>query len=142
MSCHIAIGSRVGVGVAGCYARAVTAPPSHGLTQLRDALRQFAAERDWDQFHSPKNLASALAVEAAELLERFQWLTEDQSRNPPPADLAKVREEMADVLNYLVRLADKLDVDLVAAARDKIALNALKYPVDKARGSARKYSET
>ena len=104
-------------------------------------MRQFAAERDWDQFHSPKNLASALAVEAAELLERFQWLTEDQSRKLPPAELAKVREEMADVLNYLVRLADKLDVNLIEAARDKIKLNALKYPVDKARGSAKKYSD-
>ena len=85
----------------------------HGLTQLRDALRDFAAERDWDQFHSPKNLAMALAVEAAELLERFQWVTEEDSRNLPPAELAKVREEMADVLNYLVRLADKLDVNLL-----------------------------
>ena len=119
----------------------MTAPNPHGLTQLRDALRQFAQERDWDQFHSPKNLASALAVEAAELLERFQWLTEDQSRRLPPDELAKVREEMADVLNYLVRLADKLDVNLLEAARDKIELNALKYPVDKARGSVKKYSE-
>ena len=112
-----------------------------GLTELRNALRRFAAERDWDQFHSPKNLASALAVEAAELLERFQWLTEDQSRNLPPAELAKVREEMADVLNYLVRLADKLDVNLLDAARDKIDINARKYPVEKVRGSAKKYSE-
>jgi NTP pyrophosphatase (non-canonical NTP hydrolase) len=119
----------------------MTAPNPHGLTQLRDALRQFADERDWDQFHSPKNLASALAVEAAELLERFQWLTEDQSRKLPPEELARVREEMADVLNYLVRLADKLDVDLLEAARDKIKVNALKYPVEKARGSARKYSD-
>ena len=111
------------------------------LVQLRDALRQFAAERDWDQFHSPKNLASALAVEAAELLERFQWLTEDESRSLSPADLARVREEMADVLNYLVRLADKLDVDLFEVARDKIGKNALKYPAEKSRGSARKYSE-
>ena len=115
--------------------------PSQGLSQLRDALRQFAAERDWDQFHSPKNLAAALAVEAAELLERFQWLTEDQSRNLAPADLARVREEMADVLNYLVRLADKLGVDLLEAARDKISKNAQKYPVEKARGSMKKYSE-
>ena len=113
----------------------------HGLTQLRDALRDFAAERDWDQFHSPKNLASALAVEAAELLERFQWLTEDESRRLPPAELEKVREEMADVLNYLVRLADKLDVNLMDAARDKIVKNALRYPADKVRGSAKKYSE-
>jgi dCTP diphosphatase len=140
-SCHIAIGSRVGEGVVGCYARPVTAPPSHGLTQLRDALRQFAAERDWDQFHSPKNLASALAVEAAELLERFQWLTEDESRNLPPPELEKVRQEMADVLNYLVRLADKLDVNLIEAARAKIEINARKYPADLARGKAKKYSE-
>ena len=117
------------------------ATQSHGLDPLRDSLRQFAAERDWDQFHSPKNLAMALAVEAAELLERFQWVTEEDSKRLPPADLARVREEMADVLNYLVRLADKLDVDLLAAARDKVALNAQKYPVDKARGNAKKYSE-
>lgn len=113
----------------------------HGLTQLRNALRDFAAERDWDQFHSPKNLASALAVEAAELLERFQWLTEEQSRNLSPGDLAKVRDEMADVLNYLVRLADKLDVNLLDAARDKIRRNAEKYPVERSRGTARKYNE-
>jgi NTP pyrophosphatase (non-canonical NTP hydrolase) len=119
----------------------MTTPNPHGLTQLRDALREFAAERDWDQYHSPKNLASALAVEAAELLERFQWLTEDQSRTLPPEELQKVREEMADVLNYLVRLADKLDVNLLEAAREKMKVNAQKYPADKARGSAKKYSE-
>lgn len=119
----------------------MTSTHAHDLTALRDSLRQFAAERDWDQFHSPKNLAMALAVEAAELLERFQWLTEADSRNLPAPELARVREEMADVLNYLVRLADKLDVDLLAAARDKVALNAQKYPVDKARGNARKYSD-
>lgn len=111
------------------------------LDELRNALRQFADERDWNRFHSPKNLASALAVEAAELLERFQWLTEDESRALPPAELEKVRQEMADVLNYLVRLADKLDVNLLEAARDKVALNAQKYPADKSRGSAKKYSE-
>lgn len=114
---------------------------AHGLTQLRDALREFAAERDWDQFHSPKNLASALSVEASELLEIFQWLTEEQSRNLTPEQLAHAREELADVLAYLVRLADKLDVNLMDAAREKIAKNALKYPADKARGSMKKYSE-
>jgi dCTP diphosphatase len=119
----------------------MNAPTSHGLSQLRDALREFAAERDWDQFHSPKNLASALSVEAAELLECFQWLTEQQSRNLPPEQLAKVRDELADVLNYLVRIADKLDVNLLEAARDKIRKNALKYPADKARGNAKKYSD-
>jgi dCTP diphosphatase len=114
---------------------------NHGLSQLRDTLREFAAERDWDQFHSPKNLASALSVEASELLECFQWLTEQQSRELSPEQLAHVREEMADVLNYLVRLADKLDVNLMDAAREKIAKNALKYPVEKSRGSMKKYSE-
>jgi len=109
------------------------------LRDLRDELRAFAAERDWDQFHSPRNLATALAVEAAELLEPFQWLTEEQSRALPPETRAAVEEELADVLLYLVRLADKLDVDLAAAARAKIARNGEKYPVEKARGSSRKY---
>jgi len=109
------------------------------LRELREALRAFAAERDWDQFHSPRNLATALAVEAAELLEPFQWLTEEQSRSLPPETRAAVEEELADVLLYLVRLADKLDVDLVAAARAKILRNAEKYPVAKSRGSSRKY---
>lgn len=113
-----------------------------GLSQLRDALREFAAERDWDQFHSPKNLAAALSVEASELLECFQWLTEEQSRNLTPEQHAQVRDELADVLNYLVRLADKLDVNLLEAAREKMRKNALKYPAERVRGSARKYSET
>ena len=111
------------------------------LENLRDQLRRFAAERDWDQFHSPKNLASALVVEAAELLERFQWLTEEQSRALSADDKQKVTEEIADVFVYLIRLADKLDVDLFEAAREKIARNAEKYPVDKARGSAKKYTD-
>ena len=111
------------------------------LAELRDRLRRFAAERDWGQFHAPKNLAIALSVEAAELLEHFQWLTEDASRGLPAGDLAKVREELANVLLYLVRLADELGVDLAAAARDKIELNARKYPVDKARGTSRKSTE-
>lgn len=111
------------------------------LLELRDALRRFAAERDWDQFHSPRNLAAALSVEAAELLEPFQWLTDEQSRDLPPETRAAVEQELADVLLYLVRLADKLEVDLAAAARAKMAGNAAKYPVDKARGSSRKYHE-
>jgi dCTP diphosphatase len=119
----------------------MTAHDPQDLTGLRDSLRHFAAERDWDQFHSPKNLAMALAVEAAELLERFQWVSEDASRRLPPAELAMVRAEMADVLNYLVRLADKLDVNLLEAARDKLADNAQKYPVGKSRGNSKKYSE-
>lgn len=114
---------------------------SDSLHELRDALRLFAAERDWDQFHSPRNLATALTVEAAELLEPFQWLGEAESRELPPAARAAVEEEMADVLLYLVRLADRLDVDLVEAARTKMARNAEKYPVEKSRGSSRKYDE-
>jgi NTP pyrophosphatase (non-canonical NTP hydrolase) len=111
------------------------------LESLKIQLRQFAAERDWDQFHSPKNLASALSVEAAELLEPFQWLTEEQSRSLSPEKMQAVRKEMADVLIYLVRLADKLDVDLLQAAREKIAENAKKYPVEKSKGSIRKYTD-
>ena len=110
------------------------------LTALRDALRAFAAERDWEQFHTPKNLAAALAVEAAELLEPFQWLTPEEAAKLTPEQHAAVREEMADVLLYLVRLADRLDVDLLAAARDKLRANALKYPVERSKGSARKYN--
>jgi NTP pyrophosphatase (non-canonical NTP hydrolase) len=111
------------------------------LRELRDALRRFSAERDWDRYHAPKNLAMALSVEAAELLEHFQWLSEEESRSLSAQQLAKVREELADVLIYLVRLADKLDVDLIAAARDKLVVNAQKYPADKARGNNRKYNE-
>ena len=111
------------------------------LDQLRDALRAFAAERDWDQFHSPKNLATALSVEAAELLEIFQWMNEADSRNLDPEARAAARDEVADVLLYLVRLADKLDVDLVQAAKRKMAINAQKYPAEIARGSSRKYTE-
>jgi dCTP diphosphatase len=111
------------------------------ISNLREQLRRFARDRDWDQFHSPKNLTVALCVEAAELLEHFQWCTEDESQSLSTDKLAKVREEMADVLLYLVRLADKLNVDLLQAANDKIALNAQRYPIDKARGSNRKYTD-
>ena len=108
---------------------------------LRDRLQAFALERDWDQFHSPKNLAMALVAEAGELVEHFQWLTEEQSRRVEGDKLAKVEEELADVLIYLVRLADKLNVDLFAAAHKKIERNAQKYPADKVKGSAKKYTE-
>ena len=111
------------------------------IDNLRNQLRTFAAERDWDQFHSPKNLASALAVEAAELLENFQWLTEAESQQLPPEALAAVRAEVADVLLYLIRISDKLGIDLIAAANAKIQLNGEKYPVDKARGNSKKYTE-
>ena len=111
------------------------------IDNLRNQLRTFAADRDWDQFHSPKNLASALAVEAAELLENFQWLTEAESQQLPPEALAAVRAEVADVLLYLIRISDKLGIDLIAAANAKIVMNAQKYPVEKARGNSKKYTE-
>jgi NTP pyrophosphatase (non-canonical NTP hydrolase) len=111
------------------------------LAGLAQQLREFAEARDWDQFHAPKNLAMALAVEAAELLEHFQWLTEEQSRQLEPAALAEVRLEAADVFIYLVRLADKLGIDLVQAAHEKLRLNEQKYPVERVRGDARKYTE-
>ena len=111
------------------------------MDDLIAALRAFAAERDWDQFHSPKNLAMALAVEAAELLEHFQWLTEEESRTLDPERLAKVREEIGDVQLYLARLADKLGLSPLDAARDKLEINRRKYPPDKARGNAVKSTD-
>jgi NTP pyrophosphatase (non-canonical NTP hydrolase) len=116
-------------------------PGQDPIEVLRDKLRQFAAERDWDQFHSPKNLAMALSVEAAELLEHFQWLPDAESSALAPGKCVKIGEELADVLLYLIRLADKLDIDLATAAADKLRINAEKYPVQKARGSSKKYTE-
>lgn len=113
----------------------------YSLDLLKERLREFAKERDWDQFHSPKNLSMALIAEAAELIEHFQWLTQAQSSNLPDDKLKEVEQELADILIYLVRIADKLGIDLVAAAESKIAVNEQKYPVDKARGSAAKYTE-
>lgn len=109
------------------------------LQALRDRLRAFAAARDWERFHTPKNLAMALIVEAAELLEHFQWLTPEQSAGLAPAQREAVEAELADVLIYLVRLADRLGVDLLAAAGRKMAANEEKYPADRARGRADKY---
>lgn len=111
------------------------------LTGLQRRVAAFAAARDWDQFHSPKNLAMALSVEASELLEEFQWLTEEQSRSLDAERRERVRLEMADVLIYLLRLADKLGVDLPSAAIDKLAVNEQKYPADRVRGDSRKYTE-
>ena len=112
-----------------------------GLDALRERIRGFAAERDWDRFHSPKNLSMALAAEAGELLELFQWLTEEESKTLDPAKLVQVRHELADVFIYLVRLADRVGVDLLDAAAEKIAIDAEKYPADRVKGDARKYSE-
>ncbi len=111
------------------------------LETLRDQLRTFAAARDWEPFHSPKNLATALVVEAGELLETFQWLSEEQSRRLPPGALAAASDEIADVFLYLIRLSDQLGIDPIAAAKRKMLVNDSKYPVDKARGNSKKYTE-
>ena len=109
------------------------------LNQLSQRLKEFAQARDWGQFHSPKNLASALIVEAGELLEHFQWLTEDQSRHLDADKKQAVAYEMADVLLYLIQMSNELGVDLVDAAQRKVALNEQKYPVEQAKGSSKKY---
>jgi len=119
----------------------VSEPAQSDLRELRDRLRAFAAERDWKQFHTPKNLAAALSVEAAELLEPFQWLANGEKEELGEAKLKEVRFEMADVLAYLIQLADRLDVDLYQALIEKIELNRLKYPAELSRGDPRKYSE-
>ena len=111
------------------------------LEQIKTRLREFAAERDWDQFHSPKNLTMALIVEAAELVEHFQWLTEEQSQTLPPKKLVEVEQEIADIQIYLIRLADKLGINMEKAVNAKIELNEKKYPAEKVRGSAVKYND-
>lgn len=111
------------------------------LDALRERLRGFVRERDWEQFHSPKNLAMAMIVEAAELVEHFQWATEQESRELSPEKRAKVEQEIADTFIYLLRLADVLGVDIIEAAHRKMSLNAEKYPAEKVRGRNDKYTE-
>jgi NTP pyrophosphatase (non-canonical NTP hydrolase) len=111
------------------------------LNDLRSAIRAFIEERNWEQFHAPKNLAMALSVEVAEVVEHFQWLTEEQSTNLPPEKLAEVREEIGDVMIYLVELADKLGIDPVEAAKAKVEINTKKYPAALVTGKASKYTE-
>jgi dCTP diphosphatase len=111
------------------------------LDELNRRLVAFARARDWEQFHSPKNLAMALIAECAELVEHFQWLTEEQSYALPPDKKDEVALELADILIYLLRCAERLDVDLLAAAQRKIALNEARYPVERVRGDARRASE-
>jgi dCTP diphosphatase len=111
------------------------------LEDLRGAIRAFIRERDWEQFHSPKNLAMALSVEASEIVEHFQWLTEEQSQNLPPEKLAEIREEIGDVMIYLTELADKLGIDPVEAAKGKLEINRQKYPAALVKGKASKYTE-
>ncbi len=114
---------------------------SKDLEGIKQQLREFAKERDWDQFHSPKNFSMALIVECAELVEHFQWLTDDQSKHLSEETLDEVSLEMADIMMYLIRLADKLDVDLLQSVERKIKLNAVKYPIEKSKGIAKKYNK-
>ncbi len=111
------------------------------MEELRKAIGAFIRERDWEQFHSPKNLVMALSVEVSEIVEHFQWLTEEQSRNLPPEKLAEVRQEIGDVLIYLTELADKLRIDPLEAAKEKVEINSKKYPASLVKGKASKYTE-
>ena len=115
--------------------------PADSLDELSRRLVEFSRARDWEQFHSPKNLAMALIAECAELVEHFQWLTEEQSYALPPDKKDEVALEMADILIYLLRCAERLDVDLVDAAYRKVALNEARYPVERVRGDARRAGE-
>lgn len=115
--------------------------PPHNFNDLRAAIRAFAQARDWEQFHTPKNLIMALSVETAELMEHFQWLTPAQSSGLDAQTKAEVAQEIGDVLIYLTRLADVLGIDPLQAAFDKIELNAVKYPVDKSKGNNTKYDK-
>ena len=111
------------------------------IDELTERLRRFADERDWEKFHSPKNLAMALSVEVAEIVEHFQWITEEDSRKLPAPDREKVELELADALIYLTRLADQLGVDLMDVTNKKMTINESKYPAERVRGSAKKYSD-
>jgi NTP pyrophosphatase (non-canonical NTP hydrolase) len=114
---------------------------SDSLEQLRRQLAEFADKRDWQQFHSPKNLCMALIAETAELVEIFQWVTEEQSWQLNADKKRDVSLELADILIYLIRTADQLDIDLIASARNKIKINEQRYPVDKVRGKAMRAEE-
>lgn len=113
---------------------------SDSLQQLIQTIRDFADDRNWEQFHSPKNLVMALIVEAGELVEHFQWLSQQQSRSLPPKAKEEIAMELADVLIYLCRLSDQLDIDLLTAAEKKIRVNEEKYPVGRANNNAEKYT--
>jgi dCTP diphosphatase len=114
---------------------------NNDIQDLQAALREFSRDRDWDQFHSPKNLSAALSVESAELLEHFQWLSEEQSRSLPAEKIVAVSQELADVFLYLLQISDKLGVDLIDAARRKMQVNGAKYPATLSKGRSSKYTE-
>jgi len=111
------------------------------MQKLIKKLREFAKERDWDQFHSPKNLSMALSVEVSELVEHFQWLTQEESRNLNTDKLKAIKDEIADIMIFLTMIADKFGIDALEAAREKIKINEKKYPIAKSKGISSKYTE-
>ncbi|NLY63440.1 MAG: nucleotide pyrophosphohydrolase [Alcaligenaceae bacterium] len=111
------------------------------LDSIKEALRKFAHDRQWDKYHSPKNIAMALTVEAAELQEIFQWMSEEESASPDSDTLQAIKHEIADVFLYLLTISRVLNIDILDAATEKLALNAIKYPLDKSRGNATKYTK-
>jgi len=111
------------------------------IEELKFKLKEFAQVRDWEQFHSPKNLAMALSVEAAELLEHFQWMTEGQSSELAPQRQAAVAFELADIFIFLLRISDQLNIDLMEVTKRKMEINDKRYPVEKVKGSSKKYNE-
>ena len=121
--------------------RSKSASKTDKIAALSAAVAAFARERDWEQFHTPKNLAMALSVEASEIAEIFQWLTEEQSKRLPPKEVDHLRDELADTFVYLLKLAGHYKIDLIEAAHRKLEKNAKKYPVEKSKGIAKKYDE-
>jgi NTP pyrophosphatase (non-canonical NTP hydrolase) len=111
------------------------------LNKYKDKIKKFADDRDWDQFHDPKNLSMALSAEIGELLDIFQWLTSDQSKNLSEKDMILVKQELGDIMIYLMRLSDKLNIDLEQAVIDKMKINEEKYPVSLSKGNATKYNK-
>lgn len=115
--------------------------PTTELEQIRRRIRKFRDDRDWMQFHNPKNLACSVSIEAAELLELFQWKSADESEKAARERRTEISHEIADIAIYLIELADNLGIDLIGAIKEKMTINETKYPIRKARGSAAKYSE-
>jgi len=111
------------------------------LEKIKKIIREFSSERNWDKYHTPKNLSMALSVEASELVEIFQWLTQEESKNIDSKDIQSVKDEVADILIYLIRIADKLDIDLEKAILEKIKKNSEKYPVELSKDNAVKYNK-
>ena len=111
------------------------------ITKIQNQLNNFASEREWEQFHTPKNLSMALSVEASELVEIFQWLTPEESNSPDQRQLDSIQSEVADIAMYLIRICDVLEIDLERAIEEKLIQNGSKYPVELSKGSAKKYNQ-